>query len=372
MKKLMCLLTALTLAMSIPLSVGATGQYPQIDDYKLTFEYNDIYQYRLFTWGGLIEMQGYKNVGDRVSLGANFTDGFFLALIFDIDSYLDKYLFLINNSTNAWLQITLDIDMSMLPAGSGNGNTVELDLYRNGVKTITNTTQFDGGIVSGYNAFSPCEITDLKNLKESDYVETALLFNSYTGGGLMYRSCNYVLRSYTITIYLQGIDGQDADQFIVISNDIKNVETAVNNVRDEVKKMQGQLDNIDNSINQGFGQMGDKLDSVQGSINQGFDGVLNPDKGDIDRNDQISDDLADNKNEVNNIIDAMGSVDKPNVDDAFGLVDPEQIVDLEDDSVQEMAGIIASVTGNSVIKNYLMLLFGIALVSFIFFGKKGG
>lgn len=122
-----------------------------------------------------------------------------------------------------------------------------------------------------------------------------------------------------------------------------------------------KLDNVNSSINQGFDSIGGKLDDM-----------LIPDQNNQQAVDQMGSQVNSNKQEAGDIKDQIDSLDKPDPDDLIDQIDPDQFIDSEDEAVQEMTGIIASVTGNKVVKNYLLILACIGIISFVVYGKKGG
>lgn len=206
-------------------------------------------------------------------------------------------------------------------------------------------------------------------------LSTSMTLNEYSGeNNLMSRLVNggYGFNVLYGELYSKGIDtyGYSASVtcygvrvwFSLDSNFVEGESGTVDIPQETEEESTEELteESTESGSGGGSGDTGDNMDAI-----------INPDQDDIDRNNQIAGDISDNKQEIDDIIGAMDSVEKPDVNDAFGLVDPEQIVDFENDAVVEMSGLISSVTGNSVVSKYLLLLFGLAFVSFVFFGKKG-
>lgn len=273
-KKTILILVLVICVMSVPMTAGATGIYPTIDDYKIVVEYED--DILLRAWSPYDE----QAVNRNVSIGENFS--FVLPspysrvrFNFFLYDYLLKYSTLIKNATNAWLQITVDLFLDQGKSlYSSNGSGVASWYYSVSGNTYNASSTLYDGWMNGEILMSPCDLGSLLRNHDVDDFYVGLTFDNTLNTQNQYNVKGYV-SAFTATLYLQGIDGTDADQFIVITNGLEDIESAVNNVRDEVKKMQGQLDNIDDSINQGFDNVTQKQDTIIDKITSGFANIGN-------------------------------------------------------------------------------------------------
>lgn len=369
MKKLICILIVLVLALSVPrVALASEVSYPTGDDYR--FEINPDEPLWISIWGYNWDNGGSLDngkVGQHYSRSFN-SKGYRARVGFYLGSYLDKYQALLASATKAWFSVKLD--MTITSNVSGNGTIRGYYSYNGTDYDATNTTY--SGSSSGEALFSPVDLkTLLSDWEQGDRFNPKYDFTLPLASATDV-SVDIVVNNVVFIFYLQGIDGQDAEQFIIISSGLADIKSAVDEVKKEVKVIQGQLDNIDNSINQGFDSMGGKLDGVQDSINQGFNGVLTPGADDKDAANDFKDQVDSNKQEASDIKDQLDSVNKPDADELRDQVNPDQFIDKDDESVVEMNAVIASVFDLKILGKYIMVLLGLGLVSLVFFGKKEG
>lgn len=272
-KKLVCMIAVITIVFAVPGVAKAADSYLPDSDYKIVIDYQSPIAVRYFNWNWVSHDTKYVSMGDRLDFGANFILGVRIEIQMNLYPYIQKYLPIIENATNAWLMVSFDL-------GVDSGFTVSDSVSTRNMYYYINGTQYDGfsssynGSFDGVIYYSPFDFgTAFSDDKPIESFSTLLGFYANTGEGASYYDTSVIVRSYSATIYLQGVDGANADQFIVITNDLKNVDASVQQVKNEVKVMQGQLDNIQSDINSGFDEVGGKLDNIQSDINTGLDNV---------------------------------------------------------------------------------------------------
>lgn len=313
--------------------------------------YGDIFV-TLFTgeWSHVDYIQ--YTVGDYLNLSYPANERFVYLFNLEILSYLtEEQKYLITNSLNTTLIAEVSIEYSSDP---GYSSTSFLPRF---------TSIINGGSEYQIN-FSETQAQPVKGTYEVNYgnyfygndinLLSFLGYSYFNGYGDKLIDMQYLIKSLKLTIRTEGVDKSTAD--IVVN-----------------------LGNINNSINQGFDNLGNQIGDVQEDINSGFnevggklDSMLTPDSNNQQAVDQMGGQVNNNKQEAEDIKNQIDSLDKPDPDDLIEQIDPDQFIDNDDEAVQEMTGILASVTGSKVIKNYLLLLICVGIVSFVVYGKKGG
>lgn len=253
--------------------------------------YGDIFV-TLFTgeWSHVDYIQ--YTVGDYLNLSYPANDRFVYLFDLNILSYLtEEQKYLITNSLNTTLIAEVSIEYfsdpgysstSFLPRFSSiinGGSEYQVNFSETQAQPVKGTYELNYG-----DYFYGSNIDCLKFLGYS-------YFNGY-GDKLV--DMQYLLKTLKLTIKTEGVDKSTAD--IVVN-----------------------LGNIEDSINQGFDQMGDKLDGVQDSINQGVENVTNKQDTIIDK---ISSGFANIGNQVKKAVsDAVTELFVPSEEDMVAQYD---------------------------------------------------
>ena len=347
MKKLICIMTVFVLVFSFPLMSNAEN--PSDDDYRVSVEYADDYNYMIKSWSGNVEKRGTLTIGQEFIYSGNYTYGIRLYLGFNIGEYIGEYLSLIQNASSVWVGITFHTRLGFLPNDMLNSkNKLETSFTINNTTSVVETLDFGGSYMGNYS-FTPFKLPNNKDLTSSDVVESGFEFYCHTGTPLELREIFLQMVSFTITLYLEGIDGQSYEQFIVITNKMDGVESSVVQLKDEVKVMQGQLGNIEDSIN------------------QGFDGVLTPNVSDKVQSDKFGSGMSDKVEQGGNILEDMGQMQKPDIDSVIG---DDILSDNEADSMITLMDTVQPILGSALFGRTLLISLILALVAYIFYGKR--
>lgn len=358
MKRILILILVFALTVSFPCVVLASEVLTG-DEYKVDVHYTGNFVMGFWASGYTQNTVSSKSFNQDWSVSLSDTTQSIIRTTFYFDEIIDSYRSLFQNASNVWFSTHFN---GVIDSG-GVASSGFCELYYqfdNDAFNLVDSSDFSTGYLNGDLDFAPVDIKS--SLKSESWDELKIFYNFTTN----FRSAQdasplAMVRDFSCIFYLQGIDGQGYDQFIVITNDLNNINSSVIQVRDEVKVMQGQLDNIQSDINSGFNEVSGKLDSM-----------LTPDSDNQQAVDQMGGQVDSNKQEAEDIKNQIDSMAKPDPDDLIDQIDPDQFIDKDDEAVQEMTGILASVTGSKVIKNYLLLLIGVGIVSFVVYGKKGG
>lgn len=367
MKHILILILVFVLVVSFPCVASAEDIYEEETEPVGTIVNTPILyggtSLQIYTLDWLELYNSNYQVGSDVNVSYPTTNGFIYRFSFSISSYLtEQQKYLLKSSVYTTLFIESTIDFYSDPSFSSQD--FEMYMYYD----LDNKSPAESylGVFTQQPTNSIFEIDFGEYFYGSNLEYFTVYYLSYFrdyGDRLV--DMQYSVADLTLTLRTVGADKSTAD--IVINLD--NINNSINQGFDQ---MGDKLDGVQGSINQGFDQMGNKLDDVQDSVNQGFSGILTPDSDDQHAVDQMGNQVNNNKQEAENIKDQINGLDKPDPDDLLNQINPDQFVDKEDDAVQEMTGILASITGSKVVKNYLLLLLGIGIVSFVVYGKKGG
>lgn len=358
MKRILILILVFVMTASFP-CIAFASSLPSGDEYKVNVHYTGNFVIGFWASGYTQGTSSSKSFNQDWSVTLSNTTQSIVRTTFYFDEIIESYRSLFENATNVWFSTNFNgvIDSG----GVASSGFCELYYYLdNNAFNLVGSSDFSTGYLNGNLNFSP---VDIKSALASESWDELKIFYNFTTNFKSAQDASplAMVRDFSCVFYLQGINGQSHDQFIVITNDLNNIDASVKQVASEVKVMQGQLDNIQSDINSGFNEVGGKLDSM-----------LTPDSSNQQAVDQMGGQVNNNKQEAEDIKNQIDSLDKPDPDDLIDKIDPDQFVDSDDEAVQEMTGILASVTGSKVVKNYLLLLICVGIVSFVVYGKKGG
>ena len=357
MKRILILILVFVLVISTPYAVFAS-ETSTTNEYNVDVIYDDSYDAALCS---IDYTQIYKlslPLGQDFSANLSNVPGSILQPYFNLTQYLEPYKLILKDAKNIYMSAFINgvFDSGGIPnSGSILPNYVLDDILSGSIMEIS----FNDGFLNGDVGFYSIDVTSALS---GNWSEFSIFFDFYTRfKSIQDASPLIMVRTFSIIFYIESDSNVGYEQFLVITNDLKNIDNSVKQVANEVKVMQGKLDNIQSDINSGFNEVGGKLDSM-----------LTPDSNNQQAVDQMGGQVDSNKQEAEDIKNQIDSLDKPDPDDLIDQIDPDQFIDNDDEAVQEMTGILASVTGSKVVKNYLLILICIGIVSFVVYGKKGG
>ena len=241
------------------------------------------------SWGGV--HSGVYGVGEYVNLTLPTDGQFIYQYSIDILSYLNdeqKYLISSSSSVSLTIECTIDYFSDPSPASNKWGYVLYYKVNdKDGVRLDSDT--YDG---QPQGVFHRLQTDYFDSSGVSDFRLSFLSYFTYTPDSLI--DMQYRISNVILTLTTVGVDKSTAD--IVVN-----------------------LGNINNSINQGFDQMGDKLDGVQDSINQGVENVTTKQDTIIDK---ISSGFANIGNQVKKAVtDAVTELFVPSEEDMVAQYD---------------------------------------------------
>lgn len=250
------LVCAVTVALAVPMVAGATGikdgqQYisfvndiPNVNinitNDEMSFYLSDL-EWNLIAYEPMV-VGKYYNFSRPVSVGIILQSNLPISVLLN-----DAQRYLISHSVDTTITVTQTVDVFSDPSFSSNGFVGQVlfsyddDNTHTDYRNYVNMSGQPNGLVSEIN------LGDFFYGHDSFGIGLNLFTYLYSSQDRLY-DIQYMLSELNVVIRTVGSDYSTAD--IVIN-----------------------LGKLEDSINQGFDQMGDKLDGVQGSINQGFDQI---------------------------------------------------------------------------------------------------
>lgn len=343
MKKIIVLLTALTLIMSFPMVSMASEETEVFEDYQnkvriRLYDINNQWHYTRHADLGKnhkISVNGTLNVYPEMVLEFRF--GLYALLNSDqkrMLSLADTVTF-----TPMWsmditpIETMSDYSYELLETSLEIGGTVYRDDYEGGTLhndfPLISSSYFElGRALKGADNLDTFYYTIRLKLKP-------IVTNGYDWNNGVDYDLNVIVHSLYSRIELTGIDGG------------------------AVQIMLG-IEDLQDSVNQGFSD-------VQNSINQGFDGVLKPDASDKQQSDKFGSEMSDKVQQGGQILDSMGEMQKPDID---SVMPDDLLSDNEADAMITLMDTVQPVLASALIGRTLLIGLILALIAFIFYGKR--
>lgn len=336
-------LVALIVVISIS-SFTSQASSPSDQDYRVTIDYSgDIYFDMWDYHWNLKASDPTLQLGERKSVSFYPAGTARARFEYDFTDLLSDYYPFMSTATNVWMSLKVDMDQSTIGTSSGGFSAIysHYDIGGGVVEDLWYSETFSGnsaGVVQLPIYDFGDKLRGIRDFESFAIIQRIDINSNAT-------DFEYVARvnSFALILYLEGVSGTNIDMTIVIDGGLKNIESAVDGVKDEVQAIKGQLDS-----------------------------VLTPDQDDQDAANGFLDKVEDNKQDAADINDQLSSVSRPDPGNLRDEVNPDQYIDKDDASVQEMSGLIASVFDIDVMVRYILVLLGLGLISLVFFGKKDG
>ena len=380
MKRILILILVFVTTASFPCIALASDAQPSENDYMINLEPSAAINYILFKEDYTKLIDRYINFGKSQYISSSFGSLAMVSIEYDFTETLRPYFGLMSTSSNVWFKFDAEFVQFTDPSPLADSMKIYTN-YDVGNGFVQYTVMGNSDINNGNNVLNSPAYSLGNQFLNSDtlsYLTIQQRIDIDTNPDRLY-DYEFIAQSFSLIVYIEGVSGSDVGLYLVIDGGFKDINDSLTDLKSEVNAMQGQLGNIDNSINQGFDNLGNQIGGVQDDINSGFnevggklDSMLTPDSNNQQAVDQMGGQVDSNKQEAEDIKNQIDSLDKPDPDDLIDQIDPDQFIDNDDEAVQEMTGILASVTGSKVVKNYLLLLICVGIVSFVVYGKKGG
>lgn len=250
----------------------------------------------------------------------------------------DTQKYLLNSSVDTTLSMVYSIDFSSDPSRSGYLGYSRLIYSKDNGDVVENT--FGSAELIPNNLTSSVHLGDYFYNGKISKFQLELFNNVYFNVARQY-DMQFALSSLSIVLSTVGVDKSTAD--IVIN-----------------------MGKIEDSLNQGFDNMGDKLDGVQDSINQGFDNVLTPDANDKNNVDKFEGEVTDKKEESDKLIGELDKLDKPELSDDD--LDPMQ--GISEDDVSFVGDTFGAIFESRTLARFMSMSIIFAFLGYILFGKR--
>ena len=155
---------------------------------------------------------------------------------------------------------------------------------------------------------------------------------------------------------LDSVDGVE-NQLSSVINYLKSIDDELVGIKDELEKIYAKADEILEEEK----KQTTWLEKIWNSIQE----FLNPDEEDKEESDKLQSESNDKTDKLDDL-NEQNKTDKTDIDDASNSVDEN--VDLE--SIDNYGKVLATITENQYILQILLLVFSVALVAYVLFGKK--
>lgn len=344
MKKLMCLITVLTLVLSIP--NVALGASPSEDAFDTVVDFKGGVNYIL--------RNGRNNVIDRSGWVNNDLEYWYdefnpyskiqLEVTFDFTDQINEYIHFISSADNVWISFLWSCDAWFEPSG-GEGTWTASTNYVVGGNSMMGgdysedygSYPFDGELFESCTVDPVNYYNGFRNVPTIDWFDFTLSFE-LPCYGVDYGAVDISFYSFAMVLYMDGVDNQTGDMTIVINNGVKNVEKAVDDVKAEIKVMQGQLDSM-----------------------------IKPSPDDSNKADEFGSGMSDKVEQGGSILEGMGQMQKPDIDSVIG---DNILSDNEADSMTILMDTVQPVLGSALFGRTVLISLILALVAYIFYGKR--